>query len=99
MTFIDLNFVAFIVTPAVICQSAPAEMDLVSIKFAAYCRVLGSEGRNVLLMKRTTAADSGCSREPLVLNADVISAGPHRYILFRAAHADTHDLSADDAAW
>lgn len=37
-------------------ESRPTEMDLVSIKFAAYCGVWRSEVRNVLLMKRMTAA-------------------------------------------
>lgn len=65
MTFIDLNgiifvplckdeiiFVAFIAPPAVIHHSGPTEIELVSIQFAAYCRVLRSGGRSVLPMGR-----------------------------------------------
>lgn len=47
----------FTLFPAVMRQSGPAEIDVVSIKFAACCGVLRSEVRNVLLMKRMTAAD------------------------------------------
>lgn len=39
-------------------QAAPVRLVAVGVEFAAYCRVLRPEGRNVLLLKRMT----GCFR-------------------------------------
>lgn len=84
----EIHFVAFIVMPAVILQSAYSNRRS---QHYICCTLWSMEvrGAGMCCLWSVWLRLTGCSRESPLLNADAISAGTRRHILFCAAHTHT----------